>query len=518
MPEINYVPDEGGIGHAFFTHMRKHQNKIAQIDALTGEKDTFSSLLQRCIRTAITMRSKGVTSNDIVTLCTFNHLNSMVPFIATFFLSAKVASLDPTLSLTDTMHLLKQVTPKMIFVAPEALELIEKAIEEIPSDIEIVVFGETTKHTKFSNFLEPKQEENNFEPIPPKSLYDTAIIFFSSGTSGLPKGICISHFAYLGQTAIGMNVGYDYNVVLAFASPYWITSALFWSISLIDGTTRLVLPKFDCTITWEIIHKFRPTFMFVAPSQILSMCIQDRPKHFRSDSLKDVIMGGGPMSREQVLKVQRAFPNTRVVLGYGQTEVAGFITCFKPNNSKEIMGIPSKPTSSGGGVPGLTYKVVNPETEELLGPYQEGELRIKTKFQMNGYYNMDSSDAWDPDGWLRSGDIVYYDEDQCFYVVDRMKEMLKFQSWHVLPAVIENVIKTHPSIETAVVIGVPHDIDGDHPMAIVTLKEGCSKSVTPETIEKYVEERVHDRQRLRGGVKIVDVIPVTPSGKVKRKE
>lgn len=156
------------------------------------------------------MRSKGITSDDIVTLCTNNHLNSAVPYISTFFLSAKVASLDPTLSLTDTTHLLKQVTTKMIFVVPEALDLIEKAIEEISSDIEIVVFGETTKYTKFSDFLEPKeQEEDNFEPVAPKSLQDTAIIFFSSGTSGLPKGICISHFTFLSQTTIGLLVNYS---------------------------------------------------------------------------------------------------------------------------------------------------------------------------------------------------------------------------------------------------------------------------------------------------------------------
>lgn len=162
--------------------------------------------------------------------------------------------------------------------------------------------------------------------------------------------------------------------------------------------------------------------------------------------------------------------------------------------------------------------MVHLETEELLGPFQEGELRIKGKLQMTGYYNLDSSEAWDSEGWLKTGDIAYYDEDQCFYVVDRVKEMLKFQSWHVPPVVIENVLLQHPSIKTAVVIGVPHEIDGDHPLAIVILKEKHHEKVTLGDIEKYVEERVHDRQRLRGGVRIVDFIPTTPSGKVKRRE
>ncbi|KAF2888325.1 hypothetical protein ILUMI_17848 [Ignelater luminosus] len=498
--------------------MQKHQDKTVQIDALSGEKDTFSSLLQRCIRTAITMRSKGITPDDTVALCTFNHLNGVVPYISSIFIGAKAAALDPTLSLVDTTHLLKQVTPKIIFVVPQAIELIEKAAEEISSDVEIVVFGETEKHTKFSDFLQPKDGEDSFEPVAPKSLFDTAIILFSSGTSGMPKGICLTHYGLLGQTMSMMNLGLDHDIILAFASLYWITSALYWSICIIGGTTRLILPKFDPAVFWEIIHKFKPTCMFVAPTQVLAAYNQERPKHFKSDSLKDVFIGGGPLLKELLLQVRKAFPNTRVTLAYGQTEVSGFLSCFKPDNLKEVNAIPHKPTSTGSGIPGLTYKVVDPETEELLGPYQEGELRIKTKFQMNGYYNLDSSDAWDSDGWLKSGDIVYYDEDKCFYVVDRVKEMLKFQSWHVPPAVIENVLLTHPSIEIAVVIGVPHEIDGDHPMAVVKLRKGCVEGVTSDDIEKYVEERVHDRQRLRGGVKIVDFIPTTPTGKVKRKE
>ncbi|KAF2891292.1 hypothetical protein ILUMI_14882, partial [Ignelater luminosus] len=256
-PHLNYAPDERGLGYVYFTHMQKHQNKTVQIDALSGEKDTFSSLLQRCIRTAITMRSKGITPDDTVTLCTFNHLNSVVPYISTFFIGAKVASLDPTLSLADTIHLLKQVTPKIIFVIPEALELIEKAKEEISSDTKIVVFGETQKHTKFSDFLQPKDGEDSFEPVAPKSLFDTAIIFFSSGTSGMPKGICVNHYGFLGQTISVMSLGLDHDIILAFASLYWITSAIYWSICIIGGTTRLILPKFDPTVFWEIIHKFK---------------------------------------------------------------------------------------------------------------------------------------------------------------------------------------------------------------------------------------------------------------------
>lgn len=128
---------------------------------------------------------------------------------------------------------------------------------------------------------------------------------------------------------------------------------------------------------------------------------------------------------------------------------------------------------------------------------------------------MDSTDVWDSDGWLRTGDIVYYDDDRCFFVVDRLKEVLKFRSHHVPPATIELVLKSHPDIEHAVVVGVPHEVDGDHPAAVVVVR---NNKITAEEIERFVNERVDDdRKKLRGGVVIVDRIPVTATGKIQRR-
>lgn len=135
---------------------------------------------------------------------------------------------------------------------------------------------------------------------------------------------------------------------------------------------------------------------------------------------------------------------------------------------------------------------------------------------MNGYYDMDSSSSWDNEGFLKTGDIVYFDEDFCFYVVDRIKELLKFRSWHVVPAVLEHVLLQHPAVKEAIVLGVPHDVDGDHALGVVVLKDDAD-GVSPEELAMFVEERVDDRQRLRAGVKIVERLYYTPTGKVRRK-
>lgn len=158
---------------------------------------------------------------------------------------------------------------------------------------------------------------------------------------------------------------------------------------------------------------------------------------------------------------------------------------------------------------------MDPETNESLGPNKVGELRIKSGKGMTGYYNTDSSDAFDEQGFLKTGDLGYYNEDFCFFIVDRIKEMFKFRSWHIPPAVVEAVLLKHPGVAAGIVIGIPHEEDGDHPMGVVILK-GDSKNVTAEEIRDYVDKRVDDRQQLRAGVRIVEKIPHTPSGKPRR--
>ncbi|KAF2892031.1 hypothetical protein ILUMI_14142 [Ignelater luminosus] len=240
-----------------------------------------------------------------------------------------------------------------------------------------------------------------------------------------------------------------------------------------------------------------------------------KPEGIDTRSLKDINLGGAAILEDQMQKIREMIPGTRINLSYGMTEVIGFLSCFNLNRPEDVVFADKKTDFSGKEIPDFSYKIVDVETEELLGPNQKGELRIKSDCLFSNYYNVDTPELYDSEGWLKTGDVVYYDDDECFYIVDRIKELLKVKSWHVPPALLENVLLTHPAVKAAVVIGIPHDIDGDHPMGIVVLKEDAGK-VTAEEIEKYVEERVQDRQRLRAGVKIVDSIPTTASGKVKR--
>lgn len=145
------------------------------------------------------MRSRGLKPKDIISICSHNHLDTVVPLYAAFFLGVIPASLDPSLSLNDAAFLIKQVEPKMVFASEEAVTLVEGALKRANLEADIVVFGETTQHSRFSEFLENKPEEFQFRPKEDVDDKDTAVIYFSSGTTGMPKGICLSHYGLLNQ-------------------------------------------------------------------------------------------------------------------------------------------------------------------------------------------------------------------------------------------------------------------------------------------------------------------------------
>ncbi|KAJ8967845.1 hypothetical protein NQ314_002607, partial [Rhamnusium bicolor] len=470
----------------------------------TDETETYGEVLTRSIRTALKLREMGIDKNDIISTCTHNHKNSVVPIIASFFVGTKIANFDPNLSHLDTIHLLKLIEPKIIFVSLELLPFMEKCLKASQVNTDLVVFGDSETYSQFSEYLEPNPNEKNFEPVTIDDNKETAVILFSSGTTGLPKGICLSHYGLLGQTIgdDGMLVGEngEDSVALFFTTYYWISGLLFLIKCVISGSARV---RFLILLYW-----FQVTATFMMPHQAVEFLAHR--KDVNTSNLKYFVNGGSTVTKKLVDDLNEALPHSVIINGYGLTEMTGVITTFNPGIPEDVEMQIRKPHSCGKMNPRFVWKVVDPSTEETLGPNQRGELRVKGDLLMNGYYKLDSSSAFDAEGYLKTGDIVCYDEEECFYVFDRLKEILRFKGWRILPAVVEGVLMTHPAVKEAVVIGIPHELDGEHPMGIVVLHDGYD-DVTPKDIEQYVEEKVSDMQRLRAGLKITysDVQPST---------
>lgn len=240
------------------------------------------------------------------------------------------------------------------------------------------------------------------------------------------------------------------------------------------------------------------------------------PEGFNRTNLQNLFITGERTRQQTMLHLQKVLPKTHITPLYGQTE-AGHMTLFNPKNARDKEFRLTKTASCGRPLTDMSYKVVDIETETNVGYYQTGELRVTSGCVMNGYYCKDSSDSFDSEGWLRTGDLVYYDEDFCFFVVGRIKDVLIHKGEHVPPAIVEQVILGHPNVKAAIVFGTPHDIDGDLPTALVVLKNAPSDTKKcAQDIKNYVDERLDEVKRLRGGLEIVEQLHYTPTGKLRR--
>ncbi|XP_018573288.1 4-coumarate--CoA ligase 1 [Anoplophora glabripennis] len=501
---------KGGVGYFCFELMKRHSPKIAELDARTGQEETYESLLKKSIRTSIILQNKGVQKGDTIVIYSKNQLYACVPLISCFFLGAIPTYLDDLLTSIEVVNVLKQLDPKLILTTSEKLETIQKFIKTEGNHVntEILIFDQ--------GFYEPQENEGEFQPIYVNDLKETVMIPFSSGTTGFPKGICISHYALLRRNYDGLCPADKTKVLFSYGSFHWLIQAARLLCSIRSGICRLIDPEpFEAKKVWYLLEKFKVNVVFLIPYAVMEMYNVGKPKNLDLMNLTTIIVPGCKLPKQYHQNVQELLPSVDVFLLYGQTEV-GPLTAFskcdlhREYNRKKLGSI-GVPYSGSGN----SYKVVDLNTGEALGPNKPGELHVKSDAVMSGYYNVDSSDQFDEDGWLKTGDEVLYDEDLCFFIIDRIKDMIIHKGWHIPPAFLEEELLNHPAVKRAAVIGIPHETDGEHPMALVVLKDNI-KNVTSKDIEKFIAERMPERFHLKAGVKFIDDSYFAGARKVKR--
>lgn len=224
--------------------------------------------------------------------------------------------------------------------------------------------------------------------------------------------------------------------------------------------------------------------------------------------------GAAPLGALDEEKFQKkAQKHINVVQGFGLSETSPVVCITSLKH-------PYAPGSVGEPVSNTTLKVVAIDDPNCtpLGPNEQGELLVKGPQVMKRYHNKpeETKDAFTEDGWLRTGDMVYYDENQMFYVTDRIKELIKVKGFQVPPAELEEIIRDYEGVADTAVIGVPHDVHGEVPKAFVVPKPAAK--IDPKKLEEYVSGRVAQYKQLKGGVAFVDAIPKNASGKILRRE
>ncbi|XP_044752316.1 luciferin 4-monooxygenase-like [Coccinella septempunctata] len=533
--DVVFEPAEGGLGHEVFKALNLNKGKIVERILETGEEISYDDLLIRSVRVALFFAEKKLKKDDVVCLCSRNNSHTMVTLIASKFADVHFSAMEPTLPLDDIIYLINLIRPKVLFVVENVITKIEEAFKKLDFRCELVLLGcESTKYTNIHQLYSPKEEEEKYRPSFVKNLKETAIIFLSSGTSGKPKAVCVNHYALLAQiyilasqfhrkgTVRFSNFTEEFstgeNSILHYAPLYWLTGVMFSMIPIFCGGTFLIGTSFNAANAWNALEKYQPDSIILPPGQTNELCSYGFSKK-RIKSVNIFGVGGGFVTTTHMKDMKKCFPNTKITQLYGQTENTGPISLFNSSDPEEMEYQQNHLNSCGKPVNGFKMKVVNVDTEEICGPGERGELRTLSKYIMNEYYKMDSSFAFDSDGWFKTGDLVYFDENGCIYVVDRIKDLILYSLHNIAPSVIENILKQHPAVFECCVVGKPHLRDNEHPIGIVVLREDHKGKTTEEEIVSFVNERVpDDRYKIRAGIIFIEGMLKTSTGKIRKLE
>ncbi|HEX5689822.1 MAG TPA: AMP-binding protein, partial [Roseiflexaceae bacterium] len=332
-------------------------------------------------------------------------------------------------------------------------------------------------------------------------------------TTGLPKGVMLTHYNLVAEicTLDGLSdavIVSEDDVVLAFLPFFHIYGiAAFMNASFYKGATVVTMPRFDLEQYLDMVQKYGVTILHLVPPVALALAKHPIVANYDLSKVHGAFSAAAPLS-ETVASAMFERVGFRVSQAYGMTEVSG-ASHLGPTIPEKI-----KPASAGRVIPNSECKVVDVVSGETLPPHQNGEIMVRGPIVMKGYLNRPDATAAtiDEDGWLHTGDIGYADEDGDFYIVDRVKELIKYKAMQVAPAELEAVILGHPAIADACVIGAPDEEAGEIPKAFVVRKG----EITAEELMAFVAGKVAPHKKIRA-VEFIDQLPKTATGKLLRR-
>ena len=274
----------------------------------------------------------------------------------------------------------------------------------------------------------------------------------------------------------------------------------------------VTLSSFNPLTFLNALITYKPTFLHLAPPLLVFLTMHAGVKPHHLESLRYILVGAAPVAPSMIRRFKEKAPHVEFREGWGMSELSP-AACFSLVG-KNVVG------SCGQVLPNTQMKVINVETGESQGPNTPGELPVKGPQVMKGYLNnQEATDKTMRGDWLMSGDIAYYDDDGNIFMVDRMKEMIKVKALQVSPSELEDILRAHHEILDAAVMGIPDDRLGEVPRAFVVKKNRKAKNdETAAEIHEYLNERISDHKRLRGGIVFLDAIPRSAAGKILKKD
>jgi acyl-CoA synthetase (AMP-forming)/AMP-acid ligase II len=489
-----------------FESIEHFKDKPAIINGLSGEALTYGEFTNKVRRVASSLAQKGFKKGDVLAIFSPNCPDYAVAFHAAAMLGGITTPLNPLYTAEEATFQLKDAGAKLLVTAPIILEKAAEAATAANIE-ELFVFGEAEGAKPFASLLDSDGQAPSVE-IDPKN--DLVALPYSSGTTGLAKGVMLTHYNLIANMC--QMDGLDYFeqddtllCVLPLFHIYGLVVVL--NMGLHMRATIVVMPRFDLEQFLAAIQKYRVTLSHIVPPIVLKLAKDPLIENYDLSSLKVVFSGAAPLGPE----LSRACMDRigcDIRQGYGMTETSP-VTHSSPADPAKM-----KHGSVGPPAPNTECKLVDPATGKETGPNEEGEVCVRGPQNMKGYLNNPEATARtiDQDGWLHTGDIGFADEDGHFFIVDRVKELIKYKGFQVPPAELEAVLLTNPAVADAAVIPCHDDEAGEVPKAFVVLKG----EATAEELMDFVAERVAPHKKIRE-LEFIEQIPKSLSGKILRR-
>jgi acyl-CoA synthetase (AMP-forming)/AMP-acid ligase II len=513
MPFRSLYPDvkipEMALGSFVLADAAALGDKPALIDGPSGRTISYAQLPGLVSRAAAGLAARGFKKGERFAILSPNVPEYVIAFHAVAALGGVVTTVNPLYTPGEVAKQLQDSEARYLLTVPPFLATAREAAAQAKVD-EIFVFGEAEGATPFGALLAGERTPPKVAIDPRKDL---VTLPYSSGTTGLPKGVMLSHYNLVaelcsvkGVTDAALITPQD--TVLAFLPFFHIYGIVaFLNLSMHQGATVVTMPRFDLEQYLQLVEKYGVTILHVVPPIALALAKHPIVDKFNLSKVRGAFSAAAPLG-DAVATALHARLGFRVSQAYGMTEVSG--AChLGPTTEDKI-----KPASGGRLMPNMECKIVEPGSEDELPTGEQGEILVRGPIVMQGYFGQSGATAAtiDADGWLRTGDIGYVDADGDFFIVDRTKELIKYKGLQVAPAELESVLLGNPAIADACVIGIADEEAGEVPKAFV-VKKG---EISPEEVIAWVAERVAPHKKVRM-VEFIDALPKSATGKLLRR-
>jgi acyl-CoA synthetase (AMP-forming)/AMP-acid ligase II len=481
-------------------------DKPALIDGPTGRTITYAELDQATRALAAGLAARGFGRGDSLCVYMPNLPEYAVAFHGVARAGGKASTANPLYTARELQHQLEDSLSKYLLTIPQFLDVAKEAAEGAGVE-EIFVVGEAEGATAFAELMGDPAEAPGVDV----SGDDLAVLPYSSGTTGLPKGVMLTHrnlVANLVQLDEAIDITEDDVLVGVLPFFHIYGQTVIMNHGLRAGATIVSMPRFELDQFLELISTHEISRLYVVPPIALALAKHPAVDEHDLSSVRSVMSGAAPLGAELSEKVAERLA-CDVFQGYGMTETSPVTHLVRPDGE-------NRPGSIGRELVDTECRIVDVETGEDAAEGERGELWIRGPQVMAGYLNNEEATkaTIDSDGWLHTGDIAMRDEDGFYFIVDRLKELIKYKGFQVPPAELEAILINHPDVADCAVIGVPDEDAGELPKAYVVPAEGSD--LDHDAIMDHVAQQVSPQKKVRI-VEEIDEIPKSASGKILRR-